>query len=446
MATGITKRTPSESRPPNAQDVHSESLPLPPPDCKVQLSYANKASEREILATRAPHFVTIDSTGRANRLAALAANSVVWADNYNGMLKLLESHAGEVDLAYLDPPYCTGFDFHSRAQRHAYSDDLSEAEYIEFVRRRVILIRELLGRTGSIYLHIGHQMVAHVKIVLDEVFGAANFRNLIVRRKCSSKNYTRRQLPNLHDYILFYTKSSDYVWNRPAEEATEAFVAREYPKRDQRGRYKLVPIHAPGVRNGPSGQSWRSMTPPPGKHWQFTPDRLEAFDKAGEIHWSKNGNPRRKVYFDENKGVGLTDYWPNYRDAHHQSIPITGYPTEKNLNLLKTIVSASSEPDDLVIDPFCGSGTTMDAADALGRKWIGFDASIAAIEASVKRLKHGSVQMGDYVVRSPTPECLPLFEQADAEQPKRQPARFQLVSDERYYTEHEEALAKIALT
>lgn len=448
MATGVTKAQVAEAGP-LAHDAQLEPLPLPPVSATLRLSYPSRASDAEILGVQAGSFVAVRAEGEgvcAQDGARIEANALVWGDNFLAALKLLETHAGKVSLVYMDPPYCTGMDFQSRSQRHAYSDQLAPAQYVEFMRRRLVLCRELLGESGSLYCHIGHQMVGHLKVVLDEVFGADNFRNLIVRRKCSSKNYTRRQLPNLHDYILFYSKSADYVWNRPTEAASSEWINREYPKVDADGRrYKLVPIHAPGVRHGASGQPWRGMVPPPGKHWQFTPHRLEDLDRAGEIHWSKSGNPRRKVFLDESKALALTDYWPDFRDAHHQSIPVTGYPTEKNLALLKTIVAASSEPGSIVLDPFCGSGTALDAADQLGRKWIGFDASLAAIEASVRRFRTGVSRMGDYVARPERSEnAMPSANDetsTEAAAVARRAADFTLFSDAGLYEGHEADLA-----
>jgi adenine-specific DNA-methyltransferase len=183
----------------------------------------------------------------------------------------------------------------------------------------------------------------------------------------------------------------------PSVPAKEDWISKEYPKADFKGRYKLVPIHAPGVRKGETGKQWKGMNPPPGKHWQLIPAKLDELDAAGDIHWSKNGNPRRKVYLAENKMLPLTDYWDQYRDAHHQSIKITGYPTEKNIDMLRMIVQGSSDPNDIVLDPFCGSGTTLQAARDLNRRWIGIDQSFTAAEATLKRLRHGLEPMGDYV-------------------------------------------------
>ena len=158
-----------------------------------------------------------------------------------------------------------------------------------------------------------------------------------------------------------------------------------------------VPIHAPGVRNGETGKPWRGKMPPPGKHWQYPPATLDEMDARGEIFWSKNGNPRRKVYLDEHPGVAVQDIWLDFRDAHNQNIKITGYPTEKNPNLLRRMIAASSNPGDLVLDCFAGSGTTLAVADEMGRNWIGVDNSMEALKTILHRFEHGVKPMGDFV-------------------------------------------------
>lgn len=202
--------------------------------------------------------------------------------------------------------------------------------------------------------------------------------------------------------IFFYTKTSNYIWNPQGEKPSDEWIQKEYPKVDSKGQYKLVPIHAPGKRNGSTGTEWRGKMPPEGKHWQYTPDKLDALDEAGEIHWSKTGNPRRKVYLTNDKKLPYNDYWADFRDAHHQSVKITGYPTEKNLHMLKMIVASSSNPSSLVLDPFCGSGTTLQASAELGRQWIGMDQSFTAMKYSINRLTKGTKEMGDYVLSKQT--------------------------------------------
>lgn len=375
---------------------------LPERNTQYTISYPGKLAESEVLRSVSTKYLKI-SDGARDENVAPQSNGFIWGDNWFGLHSLIQS-GEKAQLIYLDPPYSTGFDFASRKQEHAYNDSLGTAAYIEFMRRRLILMRETLSEEGSIYVHIGHQMVAELKIVLDEVFGAQNFRNIITRRKCSSKNSTRHQFSNLNDYILFYTKSNNYIWNQPQKKASAEWIAKEYTKSDERGQYKLVPVHAPGTRNGATGENWRGVAPPQGKHWQYTPNKLDELDKAGEIYWSKTGNPRRKVYLPENKGLALTDYWEEFRDAHHQSILITGYPTEKNFEMMKMIVGASSSHGGLVIDPFSGSGSTIHAAELLGRQWVGMDESYLSAKTVVSRLKDGRQPMGDFVARDATPD------------------------------------------
>jgi adenine-specific DNA-methyltransferase len=396
MATGITAKEQHSEDALTAHVPHRDPHPLPSGTTEPVLAYDNRLSEGEALLGISAYF-SKSAEGQWHN-AALEPNALALCDNLAGLSALAKS-AHKARLIYLDPPYNTGFGFHSRDLQHAYKDDRSTAGYVEFMRRRLILMRECLANDGSIYVHIGHQMLGHLKVLMDEIFGSRNFRNIIARRKCSSKNFTSSSYANIHDYLLFYTKSADYVWNQPGQKPSEAWLDKEYPKADARGRYKLVPVHAPGTRNGETGMPWRGKNPPPGKHWQYAPSKLDALDEDGLIHWSKTGNPRRKVYLTDDKLVPYTDQWDCFRDAHHQSIGITGYPTEKNLDMLRMIVGASSNPGDLVVDPFCGSGTTLAAADDLGRRFIGFDESFVAVEATLNRLRFGVKPMGDYVER-----------------------------------------------
>ena len=254
-------------------------------------------------------------------------------------------------------------------------DLLEGAHYLEFLRERLILLRELLADDGSIYVHLDENMAFHAKAIMDEIFGRDNFRNWITRKKCNPKNYTRKTFGNVADYILFYSKTEDYVWHRPVESWTEEKANKEYQYVEAKTgrRYKKVPVHAPGVRNGETGQLWRGIPPPPGKHWQYPPRILDEMDARGEVYWSPTGNPRRKIYLDESNGVAVQDIWLDYRDAHNQNIAVSGYPTEKNSALLTRIIEASSNEGDLVLDCFSGSGTTLNVASLLNRRWIGVD-------------------------------------------------------------------------
>jgi adenine-specific DNA-methyltransferase len=360
----------------------------------VSLCFSGKKSEDAVIST--PSSVIVSRWKHPFNYR----NRLYFGDNLGILATLLRDPdvKGQVRLIYIDPPFSTQSTFYSRKQQHAYEDVLTGAEYVESLRERLILLRELLAKDGSIYLHLDEKMVFHLKLIMDEVFGTENYRNCITRKKCNPKNYTRKTYGNIADYILFYTKGSDYVWSQPLEPWTEERAKEyQYVEAETGRRFMKVPLHAPGVRRGETGKPWRGMLPPAGKHWQYTPSRLNEMDARGEIFWSTSGNPRRKVYLDENPGVGVQDIWMNFRDAYNQNIKITGYPTEKNPDLLRRIIEASSAPGDIVMDIFGGSGTTLAVANELGRFWIGVDNSPEAIMTTLRRFKNGTEPMGDFV-------------------------------------------------
>lgn len=321
------------------------------------------------------------------------------SDNLIVLQNLIEDPLvkGQIRLIYIDPPYNTGADFENRQQEFAYSDRFKTEEYLTFMRERLLLMKELLAEDGSIYVHLDSRMVFHVKLLMDDIFGISSFKGMITRKKCKSKNYTKKTYGNISDYILFYTKSDNPVWNRPYDSWSAEKEEKEYPyiEEETGRRYKKVPIHAPGIRNGTTGTEWRGMMPPAGKHWQFTPDKLDEMDANNEIYWSSTGNPRRKVYLDQSKGIPVQDIWLDYLDINNQNTLQTGYPTEKNLDMLKRIVEASSNPGDLVLDCFAGSGTTLVAAEELGRNWIGVDIGDVAITTIRNRLANGSKRLSE---------------------------------------------------
>lgn len=318
------------------------------------------------------------------------------------VMKMLASDTevcGYVSLIYIDPPYNTGCTFMTRDAAYAYDDSFTVDGYVSFMRPRLQLMHRLLSNRGSIYVHLDSNMLFHVKMLMDDIFGVRNFKGMITRRKCKPKNYTRKTYGNVSDYILFYSKTNDPVWNRPYDEWDEHRANKEYPFADEETgrRYKRVPLHAPGKRNGATGMPWRGLMPPEGKHWQYTPDKLDEMDAKGDIYWSSNGNPRRKVYLDESRGIPVQDIWLDYPDIDNQNTCITGYPTEKNIDMVKRIINASSNPNDIVMDCFAGSGTTLVAAEETGRQWIGVDSSDEAIKTMRRRFAHGTAKMGDYV-------------------------------------------------
>lgn len=378
---------------------------------KIELYYPNKESVLSILNQNKPELIPV--------LETYSKNKLYFGDNLDILRCLLDDPKikGKVNLIYIDPPFATQSHFSSRNQQHAYSDILKGAEFIEYLRKRIIILRELLSDEGSIYLHLDEKMVFEIKIIMDEIFGSNNYRNMIIRKKCNPKNYTRKAYGNIADFILFYTKSDNYIWNKPVTNiSNESLKEYRYIEENTGRKYMKVPIHAPGIRNGETGKEWKGMMPPPGKHWQYKPSTLDEMDARGEIFWSKNGNPRRKVYLDEHSGVGVQDIWLDFKDAHNQNIKITGYPTEKNPELLERIIQTSSNQGDLILDCFAGSGTTLDVGSKLGRYWIGIDRSLESMKTIINRLSHGTKPMGDFVNKKDDllqPKIFDLFDKQE---------------------------------
>ena len=339
----------------------------------IELNYQGKKDEDEILS----------SVSNAKTIKLGKNPTYISGDNFAVMSSLLASgYSGSVDLIYIDPPFNTNQVFNvndgrvSTISRNgsivAYSDDLKPFEYLEFIRERLILMRELLSEKGSIYLHIDCKMGHYVKMIMDEVFGAENFLNDIARIKSNPKNFKRPAYGNQRDMVLFYAKNKgNNIFNNITQGLTEKEIESKFKKIDKDGRrYNTVPVHAPGeTTTGETGGYWRDMLPPKGRHWRTSPKELDKLDKAGLIEWSKNGVPRIKKYADEHKGKKIQDIW-NYIDPAY---PL--YPTEKNLDMLKMIVQQSSNQDSLIMDCFAGSGSTLLAAEQTGRKWLGIDQS-----------------------------------------------------------------------
>ena len=312
-------------------------------------------------------------------------------DNLEG-LALLAGLGVRVDLVYIDPPFATNNEFLIDADRAnavsasgelAYSDSWEVDDYLERLWARLETIRSVMADDGSIYVHIDVKMEHHVRLLMDEVFGARNFRNSITRIKCNPKNFNRYSYGNIKDTILFYSVSPHRIkWHPQEEPLTDGDAVSRYPLVDDEGRrYATTPLHAPGVtRNGPTGGLWRGMPPPAGRHWRYPPDKLDELDAAGLIAWSSTGNPRKIIYADESAGKLPQDVWV-YKDPQRPS-----YPTQKNAAMLERIILTSSEPGDTVLDCYAGSGTTLLEAARLGRRFVGMDDSAAAWQVAERRL------------------------------------------------------------
>jgi len=353
------------------------------------LNYEGKKNEKEILENINPIFLKSISGNPQ------AKSKLIKGDNLAVIKYLIDKYElkGKIDLVYIDPPFSTNNIFRmskdkansisrSNGDNIAYADSLIGPEYLEFIRERLILLKELLSDKGSIYVHIDYKIGHYIKVLMDEIFGRKNFLNDLTRIKCNPKNFKRKAYGNIKDMVLFYSKAGNHIWNNPKAPMSEEDLKRLFKKTDKCGRkYTTIPLHAPGETiNGQTGQPWRGIMPPKGRHWRSSPFILEELDKQGLIEWSKTGVPRKKIYADENGGKKIQDIL-EFKDLQNPS-----YPTEKNLELLKLIVNASSNINSFVLDCFCGSGTTLKAAQELGRNWIGIDKSEEAISVALERL------------------------------------------------------------
>ena len=354
----------------------------------MQLDYPNKKTEQEIF-DQIPN-ITLEQINNSD-----SPNLLIQANNLVALKQLITQYnlAGKIDLIYIDPPFATNNTFtitdgrastisNSKNGSVAYSDTLKGFEFIEFIRERLVLLKMLLSDKGSIYLHIDYKIGHYVKIVMDEIFGIENFRNDITRVKCNPKNFARKGYGNIKDLILFYSKSDNLIWNEPKTPYTEEDKIKLFPKTEKDGRrYTTIPLHAPGeTQNGKTSQAFKGILPPKGRHWRSDVVILEQWDNDGLIEWSNNGNPRKKIYFDEQEGKRMQDIW-EFKDPQY---PV--YPTEKNADLLDIIVKTSSNENSIILDCFAGSGTTLKSAQTNSRQWIGVDQSDEAIKAIITKL------------------------------------------------------------
>ena len=278
--------------------------------------------------------------------------------------------------------------------------------YLSYMTQRLLPMRGILKPTGSIYLHCDPTASHYIKIMMDSIFRHENFRNEIIWKRTGSHGGAKKWGP-IHDVILFYSKGDKYKWNREYQEYSDAYLDGYYKFKDKRGRYRLVTLTGAGTRSGHSGKPWRGIDPTAsGRHWAVPktalssafPDRtdldglptqtkLDMLDSAGLIYWPKRGTvPQQKRYVDESPGVLIQDIITDIKPLGAHARERMGYNTQKPVELLERFIAASTDPGDVVFDPFCGCATTIEAAHKLGRRWIGVDIAIHAIKrvASVR--------------------------------------------------------------
>lgn len=295
-----------------------------------------------------------------------------------------------------------------RAMRSALGENDMMA-YLAMMAVRLTELYRVLKETGSLFLHCDPTASHYLRVILDALMGADKFRNEIIWKRTGSHNSAKRFGP-VHDVILYYVKSDRAVWNKQRQPYDESYKLK-FGKIDaaRSEGFQDVALTGPGTRQGPSGKAWRGFDPTSqGRHWQPASylyekyeektgksladipfeERLDELDRIGFIYWPRNnGFPRYKQFLSDSPGMAIPDVWTDLDAINSQAQERLHYPTQKPIALLDRILSAASNPNDIVLDPFCGCGTTIHSAQKLGRQWVGIDVTHLAVALIERRLK-----------------------------------------------------------
>jgi DNA modification methylase len=341
--------------------------------------------------------VPLQSLKRFGEADAGWINKLVFGDNLQVLKTLLEmKEKGElrnadgshgVRLCYIDPPFATKREFRTTKNQLAYRDKVEGAEFVEFLRRRLVFIHELLTDDGTLYLHLNTSKVHYMKVLLDEIFGSQNLIGEIVWKRTSGHGDAVRWSP-VHETILCYSKTGNFIWNTPREPLSEEYAGTKYVHDDEdgRGKYRLDNLTSPNPRPNMT-YDWQGFPPPP-KGWRYSRATMDELDADGRIYKpaDKTKRPQLKRYLEENEGRAVDDVWTDIPPVNSQALERRGYPTQKPLALLDRIIYTSTNEGDVVLDCFSGSGTTAVSAEQLGRRWIGVDCGKLATYVSLRRL------------------------------------------------------------
>lgn len=328
------------------------------------------------------------------------------------MSYLLKQFRGQVDLIYIDPPFDSKAEYKKRIQlrrktieseqsafeEKQYTDIWTNDEYLQFMYERLVLCRELLSSTGSIYVHCDTRRGHLIRTLLEEVFGAENFRNDIVWKRTSAHSDSS-WFGQVHDYLLFATKGPSPIWNPQKIAYEEWYVERYYRYRDSDGRrFKSGDLSAYGLSGGGYEYTWKGRS----GLWRCPESTMRDLDEKGKIYYTENGVPRLKQYLDDMEGLPLQSLWDDVQPVVSWSDETQNYPTQKPESLLERVIAASSNPGGLVFDCFMGSGTTQTAAMKLGRRFIGADINLGAIQTTTKRLIVAADEMSQRKINGET--------------------------------------------
>lgn len=335
-------------------------------------------------------------------------NKIFWGDNLQVMSHMLKDYRGKIDLIYIDPPFDSKVDYKkqikvkrksingdmSSFEEKQYGDIWTNDEYLQFMYERLILLRELLSENGSIFLHCDWHKSAYLRIIMDEIFGnggdnasGSGYKNEIIWQRTGAHNDAGKY-GVVHDTIFWYTKSPKYYFEMEMIPLSEEHISSRFKtiEPETGRRFYPGPITAPG--DGPARVfRGKTLLPPAGRHWSYSQENIDELESQNRIYYSATGIPYLKEYEDEyiEQGRRLQRVWTDILPSKTGS-EIVGYPTQKPEKLLERIIKAASKPGDLVFDCFLGSGTTQAVAMRLGRRFIGADINLAAIQITTKRL------------------------------------------------------------
>ena len=329
-------------------------------------------------------------------------NKIFWGDNLQVMSHMLKDYRGKVDMVYIDPPFDSKAQYKKTIkvrgqdvsndmlsfEEKQYNDIWTNDTYLQFMYERLILIRELLKDTGSIWVHCDMSRGHYIKVILDEVFGQNNFINQITWKRTfahGDMGQGAKHLGRISDYILVYSVSPNVKLNSVYTPYEKEYEERVYKNVDPDGRrWQSVSLTGPGgAAKGNPYYEFLGVS----RYWQYSKENMQRLYDEGRIHQSKPGAvPRRKMYLDEAKGVPLQDIWTDIVPVQGAAKENTYYPTQKPTALLERILEVATNPDDIVFDCFMGSGTTQAVAMKMGRKFLGADINLGSIQITTKRL------------------------------------------------------------
>lgn len=312
----------------------------------------------------------------------------------------------KINLIYLDPPFFSNRTHEVSTpcgKRTTFEDVWKNGinEYLDFMKKILGESLRILDKKGSLFLHCDWHASHYLKIEMDKIFGYHNFRNEIIWKRHNSQNNSKQGskiFGRIHDVILVYSKNHEYFWEQPYEEYSQEYLNRTYNHIDEKTgeRYALGDLSGPGgASKGNPYFEFLGFK----RYWRYNKSKVEKLFKEEKIVQTKSGTiPKLKRFLKDVNGIPLSDVWINIGNEQTTNRKNICYPTQKPTKLLDRIIKCSTKRGDIVLDPFCGSGTTLLCAQNLERKWIGIDNSPSAINVTIQRLQQAGVLKNDFLI------------------------------------------------